>query len=130
MPECFWVESLDTTVTLAPCPSWCTKGEHFPDRDPETADEDFRHYGPNLELSLGGPGSGEASASGVAVAVWARSENLRAAAGPAWVEVNLCNGTGGGPDLWIDLTPAQARKVALTLVSLAEIAETGTRQAD
>ena len=124
MPESLYVENLDASVTLAPCPSWCVRSEHFPDRYPETVDDDFRHYGPNVEVKLEGPGSGECSASAVAVAVWARSEHLRAEAGPAWVEFNLSSGTAIRPDLWIDLTPAQARDVGMMLVNLAEIAET------
>ena len=127
-PESVYMDSLDADVILAPCPSWCTVEEHFPDRCPETTDEDFRHYGPNVEVKPDQPGSGECTASDVAVAVWARSKNLLAEAGPAWVELNLCSGSADKPDLWIDLTPARAREVGMMLVDFAELAEAGAQQ--
>jgi hypothetical protein len=129
MSETVYVGSSDDAVTLAPCPSWCTTREHFPDRDPETADDDFTHYGLNFELDLGKPGSGECPASAVAFAIWARSGSVRAEAGPAWVELNLSKGSSViAPEMWIDLTPAQARKVGMTLLDLASVAEAGMQQ--
>jgi len=125
MPESVYVDSLDAEVTLA-CPSWCTRTEHFPDWPPKTADDSFTHHWLNFELTPDEPGSGECPASAVAVAIWARSENVQAEAEPAWVELNLSAGSGKGPDLWIDLTPAQAREVGMTLVNVARAAEAGT----
>jgi hypothetical protein len=126
VPESVYVESLDAVVTLA-CPSWCTRTEHFPQRPPETADDSFTHHWLNFELKLDEPGSGQCPASAVAVAIWAQSENLQAEAGPAWVELNL-SGPDKGPDLWIDLTPAQAREVGMMLVDVARAAEAGAQQ--
>ena len=62
------------------------------------------------------------------VAVWARSENMRAEAGPAWVELNLSSGSAERPDLWLDLTPAQAREVGMMLVDFAKLAEASAQQ--
>jgi hypothetical protein len=74
------------------------------------------------------PGSGECPASAVAVALWARLENVMAEAGSAWVELNLSAGPDMRPDLWIGLTPAQACEVGMTLLSCEIAAEVGAQQ--
>jgi hypothetical protein len=125
--ECVYVDSLDAEVTLA-CPSWCTVDDHFPDWPPKTADEGFTHHRINFELVLDETGSNECPASAVAVSIWARSEHVRAEAGPAWIELNVTNGSGKGA-LWIDLTPAQAREVGMKLVKYARAAEADARSA-
>jgi hypothetical protein len=101
--------------------------DHFPERPPRTAGESFTHHRVNFELVLDGPASNECSASAVAVSIWARAEDVRAEAGPTWIELNLTNGSGKGNDLWIDLTPAQAREVGMKLVNYARAAEAGTQ---
>ena len=53
---------------------------------------------------------------------------MRAEAGPAWVELNLSSGSAERPDLWLDLTPAQAREVGMMLVDFAKLAEASAQQ--
>jgi len=119
------VHPLDSdSVTLRPCPPWCTEGRHFGDDEVIYADDGYHHYGTEIEVPtsdtfLGMTGAPETI---VRMVLTSWTHPLDAEPGPALIELNL--GTvAGRTDMRAEVTPAEARAVARALLDLADTAE-------
>jgi len=119
------VHPLDSeSVTLRPCPPWCTDGRHFADDEVIYADDGYHHYGAVIEVPtsyefLGMPGDPETIVRAV-LKSW--THPLDAEPGPTIIELNL--GTAAArTDIYAEVTPAEARAVARALLDLADTAE-------
>jgi hypothetical protein len=126
------VHPLDSeSVTLRPCPPWCTEGRHFGDDEAIYSDDGYHHYGTEIEVPtsdtfLGMMGGPETI---VRVALKSWTHPLGAQPGPALIELSF--GTAvKRTDMCAAATPAEARAIAQALLELADTAEReGPRQA-
>jgi hypothetical protein len=119
------VHPLDSeSVTLRPCPPWCTEGRHFGDDEAIYADDGYHHYGTEIEVPTSDTFLGMTGAPETIVRVVLKSwtHPLDAEPGPVLIELNL--GTAAErTDMYADVTPAEARAVARALLGLADTAE-------
>lgn len=106
------------TVTLRPCPAWCSLSEHFTDGTVIDADDGFHHYGPEITVPTSDRLFTNGPESVVKVSLKAWTKPLDAEPEPARVDLQLENA-----DSCVDLTPAEARTVAVALLQMADTAE-------
>jgi hypothetical protein len=112
------------TVTLRPCPPWCTLARHFADGQPADADDGYHHEGAETEVPTGYPfpGLADADPTIVRAALKSWTQPLGADPGPVRIELNL--GTPADrTDMYVETTPAEARAIARALLGLADTAE-------
>jgi hypothetical protein len=108
-------------VTLRPCPHWCTLSEHFAHDEVVHADDGFHHYGPEIAVRTSFRTFVDSPDSVVKVLVKAWTTPLDAEPGPARVELQLAD-TEHNTDMYVELTPDQARAVSSALLQLADTA--------
>lgn len=115
-------------VTLRPCPSWCTEGQHFADDAVIHADDGYHHVGTEIEVPTSDRFMGMTDGPQTIVRAVLKSwtHPLYADPGSTLIELNL--GTAAErTDLCVEATPAEARAIARALLDLANTAERGSR---
>jgi len=108
-------------VRLGPCPPWCTLSEHFADDDVVDAEDGFHHFGPQVAVPTSDRMLTDRPESVVKVTLKAWANRLDAEPGPGCIELQLAT-TEYDTDMFVDLTPDQARAVASALLKLADTA--------
>jgi hypothetical protein len=109
-------------VELRPCPAWCTLSEHFTDDQLVDADDGFHHYGPEIAVPTSDRMFPNGPESVVKVILKAWTSRLDAEPGPGRIELQLAT-TEENTDLYVELTPDEARAVSAALLQLADTAE-------
>lgn len=106
---------------LRPCPPWCTQTRHFADDEVVYADDGFHHYGPEIAIPASDRMLLHDPQSVVKVILKAWTERLDAEPGPGRIELQLAT-TEENTDMYVELTPEEARAVASALLETADIA--------
>jgi hypothetical protein len=109
-------------VGLRPCPSWCTQSRHFADDDVVYAEDGFHHAGPEIAVPTSDRRLRHDPESVVKVILKAWTERLDAEPGPSRIELQLATAEEN-TDMYVDLTPGEARAVASALLKTVGIAE-------
>lgn len=102
-------------IELGPCPRWCT-GEHlFGPVEITHASDGYHHCGRVVRIEI--PNTVEPGVDPVVVEIGLESWTcpLNAGPGPARISVNFVSGDDG-----MDLTPADARRLAKVLIGFAD----------
>jgi hypothetical protein len=108
-------------VRLQPCPSWCTLDEHLVGATYIAAEDGFFHEGPEVTVSTTYRELRDRPLSVVRLTVKSWVSRLDGDPGPARIELEL--GTAGQhTDQYVELTPDQARMLAVALNGIADIA--------
>lgn len=113
-------------VTPRPCPAWCTQGRHFPLDYVADSDDGFHHYGPEVAIPTSDRMLLDGPETIVKVNLTSWTHPLGAEPGPSRVELQLAT-IEGNSDMYVELTPDEARAVASALVKEADIAERADR---
>jgi hypothetical protein len=108
-------------VRLRPCPPWCTLSQHLADDDAVYADDGFHHCGPELAVPTSYRMLADSPESVVKVTLRAWTNRLDAEPEPGHIELQLAT-TEYNTDMYVDLTPDQARAVSSALLKLADTA--------
>jgi hypothetical protein len=108
-------------IRLRPCPPWCTLSEHFAHDEVVYAEDGFHHYGPEIAVPTSYRTLADAPESVVKVILKAWANRLDAEPGPGCIELQLAT-TEHNTDLYVELTPDQARAVSSALLKLADTA--------
>jgi hypothetical protein len=114
-------------VRLRPCPAWCTRSRHFVDDDVVYADDGFHHIGPEIAVPTSDRRLLHDPESVVKIILKAWTERLDAEPGPNRVELQLATAEEN-TDMYVDLTPNEARAVASALLKTVDIAEPADRK--
>jgi hypothetical protein len=109
-------------VGLRPCPSWCTQSRHFADDDVVYAEDGFHHVGPEIAVPTSDRRLRHDPESVVKVILKAWTERLDAEPGPSRIELQLATAEEN-TDMYVDLSPGEARAVASALLKTVGIAE-------
>jgi hypothetical protein len=109
-------------VSLRPCPSWCTLGQHFTEDHPVDTDDGFHHYGPEIAVPTSDRMLVDSPELVVKVILKAWTHPLDAEPGPGLIELQLAEGERN-TDMYAELTPGQARSVSAALLKIADTAE-------
>jgi hypothetical protein len=109
-------------VTLRPCPPWCTQSRHFTDEDVVYADDGFHHLGPEIEVPTSDRRLVHDPESVVKVILKAWTERLDAEPGPGRIELQIATAEQN-TDMYVDLTPHEARAVASALLKTADVTQ-------
>jgi hypothetical protein len=113
-------------VQLRPCPPWCTLSQHFAPDGAVDADDGFHHYGPEIAVPTSHRRYLDGPESIVKVLLKAWTNRMDAAPGPGIIELQFAD-TESDTDLFVELTPDQARAVSSALLKITEIIDnTGT----
>jgi len=107
---------------LRPCPPWCTLERHFADDDIVYADDGFHHLGPETVVPTSNRRLVHDPESVVKVILKGWTERLDAEPGPGRIELQLAT-ADENTDMYVDLTPGEARVVASALLQSADIAQ-------
>jgi hypothetical protein len=113
--------------TLHPCPPWCTETQHFGEDELIYADDGYHHYGPETAVPTSDRVLLSDPETVVKVILKSWTPRLDADPGPARVELQLAT-TDENTDMYVELTPSEARAVASALFKTADIAEPSARQ--
>ena len=109
-------------VRLRPCPPWCSQRRHFADDDVVYAEDGFHHVGPEIAIPTTDRRLLHDPESVVKVILKAWTERLDAEPGPSRIELQLATAEEN-TDMYVDLTPSEARAVATALLKTVGIAE-------
>lgn len=111
-----------STVELKPCPAWCLGDHGFPRETPVSPVIDsFHHQGPDATVSVAWRANPDAGPDSVTVQLMSFTEPLDADPGPARIDIYLRTSTG--EEAYTELTPAEARSLAASLLMLADTAQ-------
>jgi len=109
-------------VSLRPCPPWCTESRHFNNDAVIDATDGYHHYGPETEILTADLFLGSGPETVVRIVLKSWTCPLHAEPGPARIELLL--GTAEErTDMSVELTPAEARAIAQSLLDHAVTAE-------
>jgi hypothetical protein len=108
-------------VRLGPCPPWCTLSEHFAHDEVVYAEDGFHHYGPEIAVRTSSRTLTDSPESVVKVILKAWASRLDAEPEPGCIELQLAD-TEHDTDMYVELTPDQARAVSSALLNLADTA--------
>ena len=108
------------SVWLHPCPPWCTLSQHFADDEMVYAEDGFHHEGPQIAIPTAYRMLAESPESVVKVILRAWIDHLDAEPGPGHIELQLAT-TEHNTDMYVELTPDQARAVSAALLKLADV---------
>jgi hypothetical protein len=114
-------------VSLRPCPAWCAERRHFADDDVVYADDGFHHFGPEIAIPTSDRRLLHDPETVVKVILKAWTERLDAEPGPCRIELQLATAEEN-TDMYVDLTPGEARAVASALLKTVGIAEPADRK--
>jgi hypothetical protein len=111
-----------STVELKPCPAWCLGDHGFPPGTPVSPVIDcFHHRGPDASVSVAWRASlGDGAPDSVTVQLESFTEQSDGAPGPVRIDIHLRASTG---EAYTELTPAEARSHAASLLMLADTAQ-------
>jgi hypothetical protein len=110
------------SVELGPCPAWCAMGDrHFSEDElPDVADG-FHHFGPEVMLPTAFRAILDRPKPAVRLQLQSFARGLAEESGPPRIEIELAV-AGERVEQPVELTPDEARVLAASLVSLADIA--------
>jgi hypothetical protein len=109
-------------VELQPCPAWCTLNPHFADDGAIHAEDGFHHYGPEIVVPTSDRVFTDGPETVVKVMLKSWTSRLDAEPGPGRVELQLAT-TEQDTDMYVELTPGEARVISSALLELADNAE-------
>jgi hypothetical protein len=109
-------------VRLRSCPPWCSQSRHFADDDVVYADDGFHHVGPEIAIPTSDRRLRHDPQSVVKIILKAWTAPLDAEPGPCRIELQLATAEEN-TDMYVDLTPGEARAVATALLKTVGIAE-------
>lgn len=111
-----------STVELKPCPAWCLGDHGFqPGARLSPVIDCFEHYGPHASVSVAWRARLDGPPDSVTLQLASSTEPLDGDPGPARIDIRLRTSTGD--DAYTELTPAEARAVAASLLLLADTAQ-------
>lgn len=109
-------------VRLRPCPPWCTLEQHFVDDGAIDADDGFHHDGPEIAVATSFRALIDYPEMVVKVVLRAWTSRIDLEPDPSHIELQLAT-TESNTDMYVELTPSQARSVSSALLKLADTAE-------
>jgi hypothetical protein len=108
------------SVELGPCPDWCRGGHGLGEDVPVNAGDGFHHVGPGASVTVEWRAKLDGPPDTVNMQLEAFTAPLDADPGPARIELELKTTDG---EAYTELTSAEARAVAASLLRLADVAQ-------
>lgn len=110
-----------------PCPDWCLGDHGFRQGTPVHPDDGFIHVGPDASVALKWRALLDGPPDTVRVRLESHTTTLHADPGPPRIEMHVRTTEG---EAFPELSPAEARALAASLLMLADVAQRASQPAE